>query len=114
RRSDSARRHRALGRLVAALASRGLFAARSLFTRLGSCSLGLFALVPGIAIMAAWRQAGVLGRHRPGCGSADLLAAGWRRVLATGALVAVHRGLVRRNQLVLATPDQVAMAQAHQ
>src|SRR5690606_32385784 len=49
RRSDSARRHRALGRLVAALASRGLFAARSLFTRLGSRSLGLFALVPGIA-----------------------------------------------------------------
>src|SRR5471032_2327615 len=75
--------------------------------------LGFFALVPRLAaVTATWRQAGVLGLDQ--CGLGDLVTASWRRVLATGALVAVGGRLMRRDQLVLARTDKVGTAHADQ
>src|SRR5690606_3634971 len=90
----SARRHRAR-RLATlpALAGPGLLRA----ARLGG-GAGLLALVPGVAVVAARRQAGVLGEQL-----ADLLAAGRRGILAARRLIAAIGGrLVGRDQLVLA------------
>src|SRR5471032_1344769 len=75
--------------------------------------IGFFALVPRLAaVTATWRQAGVLGLDQ--CGLGDLVTASWRRVLATGALVAVGGRLMRRDQLVLARTDKVGTAHADQ
>src|SRR5437868_1348679 len=63
--------------------------------------LGLFALVPRVAAIAGtWRQTGVLGQDFGGRFLGHFMAAGRRRVLATGTLVAVGRRLVQRDQLV--------------
>src|SRR5690606_11033160 len=77
-----------------------------------SGSLGLLALIPGITVVATRRQAGMLGQDLsalPG-----LLAACRRGILATCAVIAIHRRLMRRNQLMLATADQVAAPHAQQ
>src|SRR5690606_2143756 len=102
----SARRHRAR-RLATlpALAGPGLLRA----ARLGG-GAGLLALVPGVAVVAARRQAGVLGEQL-----ADLLAAGRRGILAARRLIAAIGGrLVGRDQLVLAGADQRGAARAQQ
>src|SRR5690606_24020843 len=97
-----ARRHRTL-RLAAPTALRALARARLLgATRLGRRP-GLLALVPGVAILAARRQAGVLGQQ---------LAAppGRRGVLAPP----IAGRLVSGDELVLGGADQVAAPHAQQ
>src|SRR5471032_412939 len=109
-------RHDRLARRLAALALGrvGALLGRLLVTRHGR-SLGLLALVPRVAAVAAtWWQAGVLGEDLGGGFLGDLVAAGRRRVLATGTLVAVGGRLVQRDQLVFTRPDQVSAAHAGQ